>query len=304
MRDESELSDSTDETSSTKRKSTRLIKKPKILEEFVIDSDNNSSNQEAPKVNTTSTSRITIEPNIKLTESESQSKPKSTARKSTAPLTTSNLNQFNIQRQQIRPTITQTQSSTTLPVTTQTNGNLSCLITNTKPNAKPIQNGNSNNILTSKSQSTNTQITATATSASTSVSSTTKQYRNKMVSCKPFYQTKATECHPIVKDASTQIDLDEIKLSHTVVPVPVPINVPVPMCMYQAPMPIPILIPVPIPVPVFIPTTKKTFDRVQRKIRKLRKKLPSDPYEFEILLYAEKLAREEGYYLFLSIYLL
>jgi hypothetical protein len=28
--------------------------------------------------------------------------------------------------------------------------------------------------------------------------------------------------------------------------------------------------------------------------QKLRKKLPSDPYEFEILLYAEKLAREEG----------
>lgn len=38
----------------------------------------------------------------------------------------------------------------------------------------------------------------------------------------------------------------------------------------------------------------KTYDRIQRRIQKLRKKLPADPYEFEILLYAEKLAREEG----------
>ncbi len=127
-----------------------------------------------------------------------------------------------------------------------------------------------------------------------SMSSTSKQYKNKIVSCKPIYESKGTECVPIVKDASTQIDLDEIKLTHTVVPVPVPVHVPTPMCMYQAPMPVPILLPIPIPVPIFIPTTMKTYDRIQRRIQKLRKKLPADPYEFEILLYAEKLAREEG----------
>ena len=42
----------------------------------------------------------------------------------------------------------------------------------------------------------------------------------------------------------------------------------------------------------------KIFDELKTTInffkKKLRKKLPSDPYEFEILLYAEKLAREEG----------
>ena len=97
-----------------------------------------------------------------------------------------------------------------------------------------------------------------------------------------------------MKDASTQINLDEIKPINNLIPLPVPINVPIPMCMYQAPMPIPILVPVPIPVPIFIPTTKKSYDRIERKIKKLRQKLPSDPYEFEILLYAEKLAREEG----------
>lgn len=93
-----------------------------------------------------------------------------------------------------------------------------------------------------------------------------KQYKNKIVSCKPFYQSKATECYPVSKDASTQIDLDELKPTHSIVPVPVPLNVPLPMCMYQAPMPVPMVIPVPIPVPVFIPTTKRTFDRVQRRI--------------------------------------
>lgn len=135
---------------------------------------------------------------------------------------------------------------------------------------------------------------ATSPTISTQTAPVVKQYRNKVISCKPYYESKATECSPIVKDASTQIDLDEIRLNHTVVPVPVPIHVPTPMCMYQAPMPIPILIPIPIPVPIFIPTTKRTFERVERKIQKLRKKLPSDPYEFDILLYAEKLAREEG----------
>lgn len=133
-----------------------------------------------------------------------------------------------------------------------------------------------------------------STATQSSNPSTAKQFKNKIVSCKPIYESKGTECVPIVKDASTQIDLDEIKLNHTVVPVPVPIHVPTPLCMYQAPMPVPILLPIPIPVPIFIPTTMKTYDRIQRRIQKLRKKLPADPYEFEILLYAEKLAREEG----------
>ena len=70
-----------------------------------------------------------------------------------------------------------------------------------------------------------------------------------------------------MKDASTQVSLDEIPLSHTIVPVPVPIHIPLPMCMYNAPMPVPMIIPVPIPVPVFIPTTKRTFDRVERRIK-------------------------------------
>lgn len=111
-----------------------------------------------------------------------------------------------------------------------------------------------------------------------------KQYKNKIISCKPFCESKGTECVPIVKDASTQIDLDEIKLNHTVVPVPVPIHVPLPMCMYQAPMPIPMLIPIPIPVPVFIPTTMKTYDRIQRRIQVNKSIFIQGSYFFNTLI--------------------
>ena len=137
--------------------------------------------------------------------------------------------------------------------------------------------------------------TSTSDVSSTDNSNTRKQYKNKIVACRPFYQSKETQCHPIVKHVSTQIckkikliisrnkinevllrfsiylALDDIQPSHTVVPVPVPINVPLPMCMFQAPMPVPIIIPIPIPVPVFIPTTKKTYERVQRRINVTKK---------------------------------
>jgi hypothetical protein len=106
---------------------------------------------------------------------------------------------------------------------------------------------------------TNYQLTTTTTPP-------LKQFKNKIVSCKPFCHSKLIDCRPIVRDASTQIDLDDIKINHTVVPVPVPITVPLPLCMYSAPMPLPIFIPIPIPIPIFIPTTKKTFDRVERRI--------------------------------------
>lgn len=180
------------------------------------------------------------------------------------------------------PTLQQTHSSTTSTSITsvnkttvkQVNGNIpGQLISNSTPN-KPnptiftipsissISSGNSNSIYQPGTLSTASSITQTQTN-----SSQVKQFRNKIVSCKPFCQSKSTECYPIVKDASTQIDLDDIKLQHTIIPVPVPINVPIPMCMYQAPAPVPILLPVPIPVPVFIPTTKKTFDRLERRIK-------------------------------------
>lgn len=94
---------------------------------------------------------------------------------------------------------------------------------------------------------------------------------------RPKCESKMTQSRPVMCDQSTQLDNmnDEELISSggsgksrlQIVPVPVPVHVPLPMYMYQAPLPVPILVPVPIPVPVVIPTTKKTYDRVQRKIR-------------------------------------
>lgn len=231
-------------------------------------------------------SRITIEPNkpespkptISSSPLSSNNGLRHVARKSTSLSISNQINRNRLGS-------TQTYSNQLSQISTQN------LIKSSQ--LKSNLNGDKNSSPSVLNGSRLTQTTC-LTNASNSPESNQKQFRNKMVSCKPFYQSKATECFPIVKDVSTQIDLDEIKPSHSMVPVPVPVNVPVPMCMYQAPMPVPLLIPVPVPVPVFIPTTKKTYDRVHRRIKKLRKKLPSDPYEFEILLYAEKLAREEG----------
>ena len=135
---------------------------------------------------------------------------------------------------------------------------------------KQAQKSPITSVISTQNQSNNRNNIAqnsVSTSTSTTSASSVKQFRHKIVSCKPFCQSKATECYPSVRDASTQVDLDEIKLQHTIVPVPVPVNVPIPMFMYQAVMPVPILLPVPIPIPVFIATTKKTHDRVERRIR-------------------------------------
>ena len=234
-------------------------------------------------------SSITIEPNKPDTpkptisaSSLSNNGLRHVARKSTTmPIS----NQLNINRSRT-PGSTQTYSNQTSQMSTQS------LLKNVQ--MKQNLNGDKSILSNGSRLGQNSTISSANNKESDSPESNQRQFRNKMVSCKPFYQSKATECYPMQKDESTQIDLDEIKPSHSMVPVPVPVNVPLPMCMYQAPMPVPLLIPVPVPVPVFIPTTKKTFDRVQRRIKKLRKKLPSDPYEFEILLYAEKIAREEG----------
>ena len=162
------------------------------------------------------------------------------------------------------------------------------------PQITPIQNGSSSNSLAqsnklsnlnpskamnnqNSSYLTNSSLHASSISIGTNAATGTtpnshsaqavKQYKNKIISCKPLCESKGTQCIPMKKDAATQIDLDEIKLSHTIVPLPVPLSVPLPMCMYQAPMPVPLILPVPIPVPVFIPTTKRTFERLERRVK-------------------------------------
>ena len=209
--------------------------------------------------------------------------PKQFARKSTAPGTVlSNSNQNFFINQQVPKRNQPVKYGSSISSTSLTNNSKLPVLTQIANGTTSNQTNSSGVKLATESSSATTLSSTNVTSSTTTTTTTTnqmlklnttqstntvKQFRNKIISCKPFCESKATECSPIVKDASTQVDLDEIKLSHTIVPVPVPIHVPLPLCMYQAPMPLPILVPMPIPVPIFIPTTKRTFDRVERKIQ-------------------------------------
>lgn len=281
----------------SKRKSARLSKKPKILDEYVIDSSQDSLNSKnlSQESDIQRTQIVKSSDPPQLPNRTQYTGPKQFARKSTAPATLSQISHIKkLQANKITSSHSQYTPTSTLTTTVLTNSNNNQNVVKQQQGITQVLNGSHNSALNKIVNSKNITQVSSSSNTISHLTPVAKQYKNKIISCKPFCESKGTECVPIVKDASTQIDLDEIKLNHTVVPVPVPIHVPLPMCMYQAPMPIPMLIPIPIPVPVFIPTTMKTYDRIQRRIQKLRKKLPSDPYEFEILLYAEKLAREEG----------
>ena len=56
--------------------------------------------------------------------------------------------------------------------------------------------------------------------------------------------------------------------------------------MYQRPYPVPVPIPVPVPVPIFIPTTRNSIKGIEKQLKKIKAKLPSDPLEAELLALA------------------
>lgn len=263
---------SDDENSLAKRKPARATKKPKVFEDFETSSPNCPTPQAVDiQKDDIVTNLIPQQPQVEQLQVQ-PTKAKQFARKSTAPLTASNSTQ-NILANNINSNQHQLKAQQTAPLNVKSTLHPKSPITAVLSAHFHHQNQSSNKISSGNSLNSNTILKPLVNESNiqqhTQATSTTpvKQFRNKIVSCKPFCQSKATECYPNMKDASTQVDLDEIKLQHTIVPVPVPINVPIPMFMFQAPMPMPILMPVPIPVPVFIPTTKKTFDRVERRIK-------------------------------------
>jgi hypothetical protein len=274
-----------------------LSKKPRILDEYLVGtasvaaaeaSTNGLLNLDSGQVQQQEQSQLeTTQAGVQKLQK------KLTARKSTAfctsnsqenrlsinSITNLGLSQQSQQQQQqqqhnhMSNTITHNKSisnntivlASSTPVNRVSGSSISIMNTKTLPTTTPA------NTSTTQTQTATTTTTTTMTTAATttaaSINMNGKQFKHKQINCKPVCESKATECVPFTCDASTQLDLDEIKLNHTVVPVPVPVNVPVPMCMYQAPMPIPLLVPVPIPVPVFIPTTKRTYERVERRIK-------------------------------------
>lgn len=86
---------------------------------------------------------------------------------------------------------------------------------------------------------------------------------------------------------------DVIKEKTVLVPVPVPIYVPAPCQMYSAPLPVPVPFPIPIPVPIFIPTTRNSSAGIMKEIKKIQVKIPTDPFEAELLMMAEMVAGEK-----------
>ncbi|XP_069747442.1 zinc finger MYM-type protein 2 isoform X2 [Narcine bancroftii] len=119
-----------------------------------------------------------------------------------------------------------------------------------------------------------------------------KELKNKALLCKPLTQTKATYCKPHMQSKSCQTE-DDWKPQLVPVPIPVPVYIPVPMHMYCNNYPVPISMPIPVPVPVFLPTTLENAEKIVETIEDLRRKVPSNPIEADILAMAEIIAEAE-----------
>uniref|UniRef100_A0A2M4A7F1 TRASH domain-containing protein n=1 Tax=Anopheles triannulatus TaxID=58253 RepID=A0A2M4A7F1_9DIPT len=117
------------------------------------------------------------------------------------------------------------------------------------------------------------------------------QVANIATMCKPRQESKGVNCRPVQCDVGCQTE--SWLQRKLIIPIPVPMYVPVPMFMYSMPTPVPVPIPLPIPVPVFIPTTRNSANGILKEIKKIQEKLPTDPYEAELLMMAEMVAGEK-----------
>ncbi|XP_077151920.1 LOW QUALITY PROTEIN: zinc finger MYM-type protein 4 [Ranitomeya variabilis] len=116
--------------------------------------------------------------------------------------------------------------------------------------------------------------------------------KNKALLCKPITQTKATSCKPHTQHKECQTE-DDGKPQILVLPVPVPVFIPIPMHLYTQFAPVPLSLPFPVPVPMLIPTTLDNADKIIDAIEDLKEKVPSDPFEADILQMAEMIAEDE-----------
>ncbi|KAL0868567.1 hypothetical protein ABMA27_008035 [Loxostege sticticalis] len=118
-----------------------------------------------------------------------------------------------------------------------------------------------------------------------------KEVANKGTMSKPMMVSKGVSCrpHPCTKECQTDPSLER----RVLIPVPVPIYVPVPCAMWSLPFPVPVPIPIPIPTPVFIPTTRNSAKGIMKEINKIHDKMPTDPFEAELLMMAEMVAGDK-----------
>ncbi|XP_069033058.1 zinc finger MYM-type protein 4-like isoform X1 [Embiotoca jacksoni] len=118
-----------------------------------------------------------------------------------------------------------------------------------------------------------------------------KILKNKALLCRPLVQNKGVSCKTQTADVEAQTDDVFPKL--LVVPVPVPVFIPVPMNMYSQFTPKPMCLPLPLPVPMFLPVTMDSAERIVETIEEIKQKIPSDPFEAELILMAEMVAEQE-----------
>lgn len=118
-----------------------------------------------------------------------------------------------------------------------------------------------------------------------------KEVANKATMSKPMMVSKGVSCrpHPCTKECQTDPSLER----RVLIPVPVPIYVPVPCAMWSLPFPVPVPIPIPIPTPIFIPTTRNSAKGIMKEINKIHDKMPTDPFEAELLMMAEMVAGDK-----------
>ncbi|KAG6451473.1 hypothetical protein O3G_MSEX007169 [Manduca sexta] len=118
-----------------------------------------------------------------------------------------------------------------------------------------------------------------------------QEVANKGTMSKPMMVSKGVSCrpHPCTKECQTDPSLER----RVLIPVPVPIYVPVPCVMWSLPFPVPVPIPIPIPTPVFIPTTRNSAKGIMKEINKIHDKMPTDPFEAELLMMAEMVAGDK-----------
>ncbi|XP_034560540.1 zinc finger MYM-type protein 4 isoform X2 [Notolabrus celidotus] len=117
-----------------------------------------------------------------------------------------------------------------------------------------------------------------------------KILKNKALLCKPLVQNKGISCKTQTADVEAQTD--EVLPKLMVVPVPVPVYIPVPMNMYSQFAPKPFGLPLPLPVPMFLPVTMDSAERIVETIQEIKQKIPSDPFEAELILMAEMVAED------------
>ncbi|KAM4538768.1 zinc finger MYM-type protein 4-like isoform 2-T2 [Odontesthes bonariensis] len=118
-----------------------------------------------------------------------------------------------------------------------------------------------------------------------------KILKNKALMCRPLMQNKGVSCKTQTVDVEVQTD--DVFPKFMILPVPVPVYLPVPMNMYSQYTPKPVGLPLPLPVPMFLPVTMDSAERIVETIQEIKQKIPSDPFEAELILMAEMVAEQD-----------